>query len=160
MGVTGPELTSASTGNTNTYTMPPPPPRCRIRCRHHGCPNCRSWPCQTHTFLAGTTGSYKECDPPIDWTARAQCPCCPAYSWSKSMNLNVIPDRYRKLHERALAGKSLRASIHAHCMMCVGWEYEAARDCTDPTCPLYPHRPGAPTPETRRRKPTMRSGAA
>ena len=63
------------------------------------------------------------------------------------MKLEVIPDRYRKLYGRALKGKSLRASIHAHCMMCVGWEHEAAKDCTDPNCPLLPA--SARRPDTR-----------
>ena len=53
-----------------------------------------------------------------------------------------MPRKYRALYRRALSGRSLKASIRAHCLMCVGWDSAEVRLCTASTCPLYPHRLG------------------
>ncbi len=47
-----------------------------------------------------------------------------------------IPAKYRKLYERARAGKP-KAAIRAHCLMCVGWEPAEVERCTATGCPLY-----------------------
>ena len=33
-------------------------------------------------------------------------------------------------------------AIRAHCLECMGWNYDEVRNCTDPICPLYPFREG------------------
>ena len=56
------------------------------------------------------------------------------------MRIEDVPKRFRDLHQRAIAGKSRKAAIRAHCLMCVGWVTEEVEQCTAPTCPLYPYR--------------------
>lgn len=46
------------------------------------------------------------------------------------------PDRHRKLHEQASAGR-VKAAIRLHCPMCVGWEATEVEQCTATGCPLY-----------------------
>ena len=51
-----------------------------------------------------------------------------------------VPDHCRKLYRRAMTGKSRRAAIRAHCLMCVGYAPSEVRRCTATACPLYPYR--------------------
>lgn len=64
------------------------------------------------------------------------------------------PERARRLREvaedypsalgtfkRAYEGTSLRASINAFCLECLGGDRAAIRTCTAPACPLYEVRP-------------------
>ena len=44
---------------------------------------------------------------------------------------------------RAMTGKSRKAAVRAHCLMCCGWQYVEVENCTAPTCPLHPYRLGA-----------------
>ncbi len=39
-----------------------------------------------------------------------------------------IPKRYQRLYEKAAKGRSRKAAIRVHCLMCVGWlEHEVER---------------------------------
>ena len=51
-----------------------------------------------------------------------------------------VPVKYRALYAKAMSGKSRRAAVRAHCLMCVGWVPEEVTKCTAPNCPLYPYR--------------------
>ena len=57
------------------------------------------------------------------------------------MELADVPQRYQDLYRRAMKGQSRKAAIRAHCLMCCGWQYVEAANCTAPTCPLYPQAP-------------------
>ncbi len=61
------------------------------------------------------------------------------------MKRNDVPDRYRRLYDRAMGGRSRQAAIRANCLMCVGWSTEEVRRCTARNCPLYPYRKGHQT---------------
>jgi hypothetical protein len=52
-----------------------------------------------------------------------------------------IPKAYRGIYKKAVQGKSLRACVNAQCLMCVYWQREEVRLCTDLACPLYAVRP-------------------
>ncbi|MGH2271267.1 hypothetical protein ACQ9LF_05655 [Anaerohalosphaeraceae bacterium U12dextr] len=54
---------------------------------------------------------------------------------------NQIPPAYRGIYDRATSGQSLRASVNAHCLECVGWKKQEIRHCTAVACPLYAVRP-------------------
>ncbi|MGA2091851.1 MAG: hypothetical protein ABSH16_00390 [Sedimentisphaerales bacterium] len=64
--------------------------------------------------------------------------------------LGNIPRAYRATYERAVDGKSLRASINSFCLECVGWQKEEIRNCSDLACPLYAVRPYSKTPQSAR----------
>ncbi len=51
------------------------------------------------------------------------------------------PRAYRKNYDRAMAGQSRKAAMHAFCLECMGWAREEIKVCTSPACPLYPYRP-------------------
>jgi len=51
-----------------------------------------------------------------------------------------VPKQYRKLYDRALSGRSPKAAIRAHCVMCMGWNHKDVPGCTAPGCPLFPYR--------------------
>lgn len=55
------------------------------------------------------------------------------------MTTTDVPPKYRPLYRRAMTGKSRKAAIRAHCLMCVGWFESEARSCTARNCPLYPY---------------------
>ena len=62
-----------------------------------------------------------------------------------------VAKKYRTMYERAMSGRSLKASIRSHCLMCCGWDAEEVRRCTATQCPLYPHRLGyGPADKTAR----------
>lgn len=63
------------------------------------------------------------------------------------MRIGDIPSSYRGLYRRAMTGRSRRAAIRAHCLMCCGWQYVEVENCTATTCPLYPYRLGVATTE-------------
>jgi hypothetical protein len=52
-----------------------------------------------------------------------------------------MPDIHRANYDNAMRGKSKKAAIRAFCLMCVQWQKEEVRLCTDLGCPLYPYRP-------------------
>jgi hypothetical protein len=52
-----------------------------------------------------------------------------------------IPKLYRALYERAIAGRSRKAAMHACCLECCGWQIKEVFLCTGLACPLYPYRP-------------------
>lgn len=56
------------------------------------------------------------------------------------MRREDVPVKFRRLHDRALAGRSQAAAIRAHCLMCVGWQIDEVKKCTAPTCPLFAYR--------------------
>jgi hypothetical protein len=78
-----------------------------------------------------------------------------------------VPVKYRATYERALAGRSAKAAIKAHCLMCCYWQIREVQRCTDPACPLFALRKryfkresgpeesktGSSTPETGFRAP-------
>jgi hypothetical protein len=51
-----------------------------------------------------------------------------------------VPRQYLKLYDRAMSGKSMKAAIRAHCVMCMGWNHTDVPGCTAPGCPLFPYR--------------------
>ena len=53
-----------------------------------------------------------------------------------------VPKKYRRLYQKAMSGKSRRAALRCHCLMCVSWRASEVTLCTAPTCPLYPYRLG------------------
>lgn len=53
-----------------------------------------------------------------------------------------VPPKYQRLYEKAMSGKSRRAAMRCHCLMCVGWSASEVDLCTARTCPLYPYRLG------------------
>lgn len=59
--------------------------------------------------------------------------------------LAEMPSKCRPLYRDVMEGRrsSPRRAIRAFCQMCVGWEdyAQGIRDCTDPACPLFRHRP-------------------
>jgi hypothetical protein len=54
-----------------------------------------------------------------------------------------VPKKYRGLYERAMAGKSRKAAMHAFCLECCYWQVKEVQQCSDDHCPLYPYRPRA-----------------
>lgn len=52
-----------------------------------------------------------------------------------------MPPKYRKIYDKAVSGKSLRAAINAQCLDCTGDEYKEVRNCTCLECPLWAVRP-------------------
>ena len=57
-----------------------------------------------------------------------------------AQRLRQMPKLYRGLYDRAMAGKSRKAAMHAFCLEC-GWQIREVHLCTDPACPLHPYRP-------------------
>ncbi|GMU22162.1 MAG: hypothetical protein AMXMBFR13_22500 [Phycisphaerae bacterium] len=53
------------------------------------------------------------------------------------MDITDVPERYHKLYQRAMSGRSQKAAIRAHCLMCCGWSRREVEACTAPGCPLY-----------------------
>ena len=52
-----------------------------------------------------------------------------------------VPKLYRGIYDKAVAGKSRKAAMHAFCLECCGWQIKEVFLCTSPQCPLYPYRP-------------------
>jgi len=46
----------------------------------------------------------------------------------------------RKIYMRAMEGKSRKDAMTAFCTMCMGYNPNEVKECTDPACPLYPYR--------------------
>lgn len=54
----------------------------------------------------------------------------------------AAPKRYRKLHKNATDGKcSPRSAIRLMCLVCVGYQVNEVKLCTDRACPLFAYRP-------------------
>lgn len=52
-----------------------------------------------------------------------------------------MPRSYRSNYDKAVSGRSLRASINSFCQECVCFQIDEIRNCTDLACPLYAVRP-------------------
>ena len=52
-----------------------------------------------------------------------------------------IPKLYRGIYDKAVAGRSRKAAMHAFCLECCGYQIQEVYLCTDLGCPLYPYRP-------------------
>jgi hypothetical protein len=46
----------------------------------------------------------------------------------------------QKVYERAMTGRSRKDAMTAFCVMCMGYNPNEVKNCTDPACPLYPYR--------------------
>ncbi|MCF7958550.1 MAG: hypothetical protein K9M57_08905 [Phycisphaerae bacterium] len=57
------------------------------------------------------------------------------------MNANDIPNSYKNLYQKAMAGRSQASAVKCFCLQCVCWQKEEIRHCTSKGCPLYPYRP-------------------
>lgn len=57
------------------------------------------------------------------------------------MTRDDVPERLRRLYDRAMTGKSRNAAVRAFCCMCVGWKRVEVDRCSVVSCPLYPYRP-------------------
>jgi len=55
-----------------------------------------------------------------------------------------IPDlhhgAYRRLWDRAISGRDLRAAIKGKCQDCMAWQLTEIKICACVACPLYPYR--------------------
>ncbi len=51
-----------------------------------------------------------------------------------------IPEKFRKLYQRAMKGRSQSAAIRSFCLECVGYVQEEVHLCSDQDCPLFPYR--------------------
>jgi hypothetical protein len=52
-----------------------------------------------------------------------------------------VPERFRRLYDLAMTGKSRKAGVKAFCLMCVAWKRAEVFRCTSSSCPLFPYRP-------------------
>lgn len=52
-----------------------------------------------------------------------------------------IPKSFKKIYDKAVSGKSLRASVDSMCQRCVGYVPNEVRNCTGLACSLYAVRP-------------------
>ncbi len=52
-----------------------------------------------------------------------------------------MPKIHRANYDKAMKGRSMKAATKAFCLMCVQWQKEEVRLCTDLACSLYPYRP-------------------
>ena len=59
---------------------------------------------------------------------------------SVSMRELDVPQKYKTMYDRAMAGRSMKAAIRAHCLYCLGWDPVGVRECTAPWCPLFAYR--------------------
>ena len=75
------------------------------------------------------------------------------------MRLEDVPEKYRKLYTRALAGRSRRAAIRCFCLHCVGWHEQHVLECTSATCPLFRYRRGLRELENEAVCPPKKGGA-
>ncbi len=57
-----------------------------------------------------------------------------------TMERTDIPEKFRKLYERAMKGRSQSAAIRSFCLECVGYVQDEVHECTDKGCPLYLYR--------------------
>ena len=71
----------------------------------------------------------------------------------------AIPSVYRRVYDRAAAGKSLRAAVNSFCLECCGWQKVEVRDCTSLACPLFAVRPYQRDSHTARQGRDLRAGA-
>jgi hypothetical protein len=62
-----------------------------------------------------------------------------------------IPRKYRRLYDRAVSGKSLRASINTQCLECCEWISKEVILCSDLGCPLFSVRPYRSSGSARKR---------
>jgi len=46
----------------------------------------------------------------------------------------------REIYMRAMRGRSRKDAMTAFCTMCMGYNPNEVKECTDPACPLYPYR--------------------
>lgn len=65
----------------------------------------------------------------------------PARRPAVEKRLAAMPAIYRAGYLKALAGRSPKAAIKAHCLECVGWQRAEVTRCSSLACPLYGYRP-------------------
>lgn len=51
-----------------------------------------------------------------------------------------VPEKYQKLYNKAMSGRSQAAAIKMFCVTCMGFDPTEVPLCTDTSCPLYPYR--------------------
>jgi hypothetical protein len=52
-----------------------------------------------------------------------------------------VPNKYKEIYNRAMAGNSRKAACRIFCLECVQYIPKEVKLCTDKGCPLYPYRP-------------------
>ncbi|MCP4262236.1 MAG: hypothetical protein GY774_32745 [Planctomycetes bacterium] len=52
-----------------------------------------------------------------------------------------MPKLYQGIYNKAVAGKSRKAAMHAFCAECCGYQIKEVYLCTDVGCALFPYRP-------------------
>ena len=66
--------------------------------------------------------------------------------------IEEAPPSVKKLLAGAFSGSgSPRQAIKAHCLVCVGFERSAIKNCTGHSCPLWAYRPFQSDTETEER---------
>jgi hypothetical protein len=63
-----------------------------------------------------------------------------------------MPKIHKANYDKAMKGRSMKAATKAFCLMCVQWQKEEVRLCTDLACPLYPYRPYKDSSNRRSKK--------
>lgn len=58
-----------------------------------------------------------------------------------AVRISQMPRSYRAVYEKAVRGRSLRASINSFCLECICFQVEEIRNCSDKACPLWAVRP-------------------
>lgn len=53
-----------------------------------------------------------------------------------------VPKKYKGMYDRAMTGRSRKAAVRLHCIMCMGWDATEVDKCTATGCPMYPYRAG------------------
>ncbi len=53
-----------------------------------------------------------------------------------------IPNKYKRLFEKARTGRSRSAAVRAFCLMCTGFQEREVRLCPSVYCPLHKFRMG------------------
>jgi len=54
---------------------------------------------------------------------------------------NLFHGSYRRLYDKAMTGKSLRATVDSKCLDCSCWQQAEIKKCAVFTCPLFEYRP-------------------
>ncbi|MGR3292518.1 MAG: hypothetical protein ACUZ9M_00715 [Candidatus Scalindua sp.] len=53
----------------------------------------------------------------------------------------MFNESYRKMYDKAINKKSMRAAVNSKCLDCVCWQQAEVKRCNIVTCPLYEYRP-------------------
>ena len=53
-----------------------------------------------------------------------------------------LTPKYRGIYDKAMGGHSPKSAIHAGCLICLGCDTKAIKNCAEnKTCPFWPYRP-------------------